>query len=406
MNDNYNVLNDEYIKKVLGPQAPYDFSNKIQCIWNEVDYMTLKCMKIFDIENLDSTVDKRNFLLWWMTSGVVCITDKPDGVLRVFFGGLGGEKDENYRSKTFLVNNPYLGKGGFSAELKIIWEEGQEGDCVVFRSDSLYKGLLPLHFKYATMKVENELSLKVADILARMPTLLKGDTEEAVHNADRLFENIEDGKLGTILDESILTGLKELQITNQTANLFHGLIEFEQFIDSKWLGSIGLNSNYNMKREAISDAEKAMNEDELLPLIDNMKEELERGCKLVNWKWDRNWIPKFDSSWEDNEKEIELEQKIMEAEADGESDTSDNGLDISTEDGDREPDGGEETDTDERDEEEREQEGDVESGETNDDNNSSSEGDNINIEVNINVNSDDNKEQEKEEVENEEAENS
>lgn len=309
---NYNCLSDNYIRKFFS-KGYYNFKDKDRCLWNEIDYMTLRCLKIFGYDNLPDSIDKRNLELWLQSSGVVCITDKPDGKLRVYFGSLGGELDANYRPKTFIVTNPW---NNFNKELSVVWDEDTiDNDCVVIRNDSLYKGLLPLHFKFATETVENDISLLVVDILSRMPTIFKSDDERSAKSADMFLEEILEGDFHIVRDTAFLEGLQDVQLNNQMHMIFHQLVEYRQYIKSEWQENIGINAMYNLKREAISDSEKSMSEDSLLPLIDNMREERIRGFDLVNKKWNQNIIVHFDSSWEDNQIEIELEQKIMEAEA-------------------------------------------------------------------------------------------
>ena len=363
----------------------YDFNDKAKCTRHEIDYMLIRCLEMFRYKNLPDSIPYRTLELFLQTGGVVGWTDKPDGVLRVFFGGLGGEPDEYYRPTIFTLANPAL---KYSAELKIIWDEGQDGDLVVMLNDGLRKGLMPLHRKFASQIVENELSLKVSCINSRMPFLLSADDERTYRSALDYLNDIEKGKIGVVNDSAFLEGLKEHQLGNQTHMVFNQLVEHNQYIRSTWYAQLGLNSMFNMKKEAISDAEKQMSEDELLPLIDNMLEERRRALKIINEKFGTNIEVEFNSSWEDNIEEIELNHEVLEAEADGESDTSDSGLDISTEDRDGEPDGQEEN-NENGEGESTPEEGSDEGGEQTPDDDVNSEGDNINIEVNIDVNSDD-----------------
>ena len=362
----------------------YKFEDKTACTRNEIDYMLIRCLEMFRYKNLPSSIPYRTLELFLQTGGVVGWTDKPDGVLRVFFGGLGGEPDEYYRPTIFTLANPAL---KYSAELKIIWDEGQDGDLVVMLNDGLRKGLLPLHRKFASQIVENELSLKVSCINSRMPFLLSADDERTYKSALDYIHNIENGKIGIVNDSAFLEGLKEHQLGNQTHMVFNQLVEHNQYIRSTWYAQLGLNSMFNMKKEAISDAEKQMSEDELLPLIDNMLEERKRALEIINEKFGTNIEVEFNSSWKDNIEEVELNHKVLEAEA-NESDASTDGSDISSEDGDRESDGSEETieggvgNSDKL-------EGSSEDDETTPDDDGTDEGDNINIEVNIDVNSED-----------------
>lgn len=381
----------------------YKFEDKKACTRNEIDYMLIRCLEMFKYKNLPNSIPYRTLELFLQTGGVVGWTDKPDGVLRIFFGGLGGEPDEYYRPTIFTLANPAL---KYSAELKIIWDEGQDGDLVVMLNDGLRKGLLPLHRKFASQIVENELSLKVSCINSRMPFLLSADDERTRNSAVEYLQNIADGKLGVVNNSAFLEGIKEHQLGNQTHMVFNQLVEHNQYIRSTWYAQLGLNSMFNMKKEAISDAEKQMSEDELLPLIDNMLEERRRALKIINEKFGTNIEVEFNSSWEDNMEEIELNHAVLEAEANGTDDSSDGSVDLSKE-SDSEPDGSEEDISTDSEGESTEQSGDAEGIEEDSVDSGADEGDNINVEINVDINSEDeNTNDEQEEVEYEQTENS
>ena len=73
-----------------------------------------------------------------------------------------------------------------------------------------------------------------------------------------------------------------------------------------------------MKKEAISDSEQAMNEDVLKPLIDTMLECRQKACEDINAMFDLNISVSLDSSWKDNQDELELEHDVLESEANNE----------------------------------------------------------------------------------------
>lgn len=360
----------------------YDLGDKQNSVSDEIDYMLIRTLKMFKWRNLPNSIPKRTLELFLQTGGVVCFTDKPDGVLRVFFGGLGGEPDEYYRSTVFTVANPSL---KFSKELSIVWDENTiDNDCVIMLNDALYKGLLPLHRKYSTMIIENQLSLKVADINARIPWILASDDERTRKSAEEFLRNILDGKLGVIENASFLEGLKEFQLSNQNHMLFSGLIEYQQYILSAWYENIGINEIMNgMKKEYVSNSEEKMSEDSLLPLVDQMLEERKRACELINKKYGTNIDVEFDSSWEDNIQEIELNHEILEEQANEKNDDNNTGT--------------EETEPNEEREEIPQDEDtdntvgndDINEEVTDDESETTSETSVTNIEVNIEVNNDD-----------------
>ena len=74
-----------------------------------------------------------------------------------------------------------------------------------------------------------------------------------------------------------------------------------------------------MKRESINSSESQMNNDALLPLIDDMMKCRTNAIEKINSMFGTNISISYDSAWEDNEIELEKAQneKIMEG---GESD--------------------------------------------------------------------------------------
>lgn len=359
----------------------YDFTDKQQCVRNEVDYMLIRTMKMFRWKNLPDSINKRTLELWLQTCGAVFWTDKPDGILRVFFGGFGGEPDVYYRPTIFTLANPAL---NYSAELAIIWDKNQDGDGVIMCNDSLRKGLLPMHRKFSSQIVENEISLKVSCINSRMPFLLSADDERTRKSAEQYLINIEKGKIGVVDNAAFLEGIKEHQLGNQTHMVFNQLVEHNQYIRSTWYAQLGLNSMFNMKKEAISDAEKQMSEDELLPLIDEMLEERKYACELINEKFGTDISVEFDSSWEDNIQEIELNHEVLEAEANVEDNDDDGVINTET---DSTPEGNMESADDDEETSEDESSEDEEVSEIDDESTGDDGRANIDIDVEINVDS-------------------
>jgi hypothetical protein len=78
---------------------------------------------------------------------------------------------------------------------------------------------------------------------------------------------------------------------------------------------IGLNANFNMKRESIGEGESSLNEDSLLPLADEMLRCRKEDMDKINKMFNTNITVEFDSAWLNNRKEIELSLKQLEVEA-------------------------------------------------------------------------------------------
>ena len=286
----------------------YDFSNKLETTMDYIDYMTERCMSIFKWNNLPDTIPQDVLELYLQGNGN-CFFTKVNDKYYVFTGGLGGEPDYNYRPTLYTVANPAL---NYNESLKI----GIDG--VLIKNDTLLKGLLPLHKRYATILANNEISLRIADINLRITSLISSTDDNTTKSAEKYLKDIEDGKLGIIADDGFVDSIKAQPLA-VNERILTALIEYQQYVKSSWFNELGLNSNFNgMKKEAISDSEQAMNEDVLKPLIDTMLECRQKACEEINAMFDLNISVELNSSWKDNQQELELEHEVLEAEADNE----------------------------------------------------------------------------------------
>ena len=129
-----------------------------------------------------------------------------------------------------------------------------------------------------------------------------------------LFE----GKLDVIGETPFLIGNQDrpLSINQMTRanDTITQLIEFHQYIKASLYNDLGLQSNYNMKRESINSNESQLNEDQLHPLIDDMLTERKEAIEKVNNMFGTSISVEFNSAWEVNEKQEEAEIEQMEAE--------------------------------------------------------------------------------------------
>ena len=251
------------------------FWNNDKCLLTEkrlrvrdlVNYMLNRTQQVFVWEGLPKTIPERNLELLLQTCGNICITDVenvPDGRgvpgLYAFFGGLGNLPNAYYEPTEFIVANPYL---EFNKTLKI----GE--DCVWCRNDALGVGLIPMFIKYATMLNENEISMNICAINYRIDNLISADNDRTYESAVQYLKDVLSGKLGVISSTEFFEGIKT-DTNRGTGKSIKDLIEYEQYIKASWYNEIGLNSNYNMKRERIVSTEAQMQDDALIPLVENM----------------------------------------------------------------------------------------------------------------------------------------
>ena len=280
----------------------YDFRKKEMVVFDKIQYMLIKTLSMFKYKNLPDTISHRTMELYYQLNGFAGFYDYKDN-LYCLQGGLGGEPDPNYMPTIFTFSNPAL---GISKQLKI------NEECIIIPNDDMYFGLYPLMCKYATAETENELSLFIADILSRIPAMISAGDDTALESAKKFLQDIEVGKLGAIADSEFLEGIKAQPVNQSNNRNITQLIEYEQYLRAGFYNEIGLNANYNMKRESLNSNESQLNDDMLYPMIDNMLKNRKEGLERVNKMFGTDISVELDSSWKDNYEEKELTLENME----------------------------------------------------------------------------------------------
>lgn len=276
----------------------YDFTDKRKNIRHHIIYMLDRVMSMFEYNGLPDTMPKKMLELYMMVNGHALVLKHEDN-LYVCFGGFSGEPDAYYMPKQYIVANPYL-------QLFKVFDIGT--DCVLVKNDTMMYGLMPMFSKFASALVENELTMNMVDINSRISALIDAPDDATKASAEKYLQDIEDGKSGIIASTAFFDGIRAQPYGEHNYQRLTDLIEYEQYMKASWFNELGLNANYNMKREAITSNESQLNDDMLLPFVDDMfncrKEQLEQ----INDMFDTNITIKWSSSWEDNMQELELAQ--------------------------------------------------------------------------------------------------
>lgn len=282
---------------------PRDKTANIRSI---IGYMLSRTQSMFHYEGLPDTIPQRNLELYLQINGNTCIAEH-NGEMYAFVGGLGGEPDPYYMPTIYTVSNPAL---HFSKNYHI----GE--NCVVIPNDSMYMGLLPLFSRYASGIVESELTLYIALINTRLVDLISAGTDRTKVAVDKVIADVEAGKLSAVLDKGLDGVIKAFPYADQNGKTLTDLLEVIQYQKASWYNEIGLNANFNMKRESLNSGETGLNDDVLLPLVDDMLSCRKRGLEKVNELFGLNITISLASSWEDNKQEVQAELEKLEAEGD------------------------------------------------------------------------------------------
>lgn len=289
----------------------YITKDKKELIYSAIGYMMDRCIEMFEWKGLPNDLPQEQLERFIQQYGFISVQKDDKGEVCASWSSLGGDLDRWYIPKKSIVANPYIP----------LTKEFDIGvDCVIIKNDLMMVGTMPLHRKYAELLAETEISLRFASINSRHHALLQADNDQAKEDASEYLKNIEMGhSIGVIGTKAFMEGTfqgveaKDLTSSKGT-NTIKDLMELEQYIKAQWFIELGLNANYNMKREAINSEESGMNDDILLPLIDQMLKERKEGCKRVNSMFGTSWSVDLSSSWKSIHENYHAEQDGIKSE--------------------------------------------------------------------------------------------
>ena len=280
-------------------------------------YYLARLQSMFKYENLPETIPAYWLEHYLLTNGN-CLIIKHNEKLYAVTGGQGSIPNAYYIPSRYIVANPYLNNGlvpekdsvesSFSKTFVI------DGDSVLIRNDTYSQGVLPMLRRYLSNMVENDITMNIADVLARASIAISAGDDNTKASAELWLKRLRDGNLGILGDNSFLESLNMHEF-KEVASTLIPLIEYHQYLKASLYNELGLNSNYNMKRESINSNESQLNDDMLHPLIDDMLRHRQEGIDKVNAMFGTDIKVSFNSAWEANEIEEAASIENLEAAA-------------------------------------------------------------------------------------------
>ena len=204
----------------------------------------------------------------------------------------------------YQISNTYL---NYSDVLTV-------GDSVaIVNNDSGAAGLIPIVAKYAVAICDTEISLDTVAILSRITMLISAPDDKTKAAADVFLKKISDGEFSVIGDNAFFSGVKLSTPSTQSATRINDIVSLLQYYKASMFNELGLQSNWNTKRENLNADEVGMNVDVLLPLADNMLKERQEGVSRVNDLFGTDISVDFGSAWETLQEQSDTETDIAES---------------------------------------------------------------------------------------------
>lgn len=261
--------------------------NKDMAVMSFIENTLAKTQAMFVYEGLPGTVPAEELERLLQTEGNAFFAE-VNGDLYALQGAAGGEPDPYNRPTIYTVANPAL-------KLNKSYKIGVDG--VFIKNDTNGNGLLPLIGKFAVLYTDGIISLNTASILTRITMLISASDDKTKQSADEFLKKILDGDFSVIGENAFFKGVNMQTAATCNAQYIMQLVELVQYYKANMLNELGLNANYNMKRERLNTGEVAMNVDVLLPYVDNMLHERQKALKKVNGMFGTEITVRLGSSW-------------------------------------------------------------------------------------------------------------
>lgn len=287
-------------------------------------YMLSRLQKMFRYEGLPDSIPRQYLENYLLVNGH-CVIGKDlqhpeDDNLYAFVGAAGGEPDIYYRPTRYMVANPALNT---SNQYYIsTTDPNHEPNAVLIRNDTMWQGLYPMMARYASLIAENLLTIRTADVMLRVLALITAPDDSSRLAADQFLKDITEGHLASIAENRFLDGIRMQNPPSNNGSYLTQFIELHQYLVGSFYNEVGLNANYNMKREALSESETGLNDDSLMPLCEDMLRCRQEDIARVNEMFGTSIQVYLDSSWLENEIERILSLRQQSAEASSQLDNT------------------------------------------------------------------------------------
>lgn len=321
---------------------------------NYVELLLNRVTPMIELDNVPADIDgdfvKRELLVHGR-AGVTNTT--ADGQKlnspQVWRGYCGGAVNKNYLGSHFIGCSPVLGSCDFeigtggavifnsTAEKFSLWGNSsivigtknlRSTDPILLKDGDALPNSILYQFIERTAEQLMNIDISMRSILrtVRAMIFIVAKNEQVKNAAEILLRKLYAGDTDIVFTSDILDSL-QIQFAPTAANaasILNELKEQYQFANAQFFHAIGVNSNYNLKRERLNSAEIDLNEQALNVNIKDIFASWQRGFAEVAALFPSFDIkPRLSDVWRQNTPD-EQPEKTDNANENGDGDTNDN----------------------------------------------------------------------------------
>ena len=264
-----------------------EVKNKDTALFTFMQRVLCMTTKMFEYTGTPETMPPVELEKILQTTGNVGIA-KVNGELYALQGSRCGECNAYYWGKDYVVANPWL---------KLNKTFIIDSDIIVINNTPFADSILPIIGKYGVLCVDATITLNMTSILSRILMLISASDDKTKQSAEAFLQKVLDGDFSVIGENAFFKGVNMQNPPSNSNQQIVQLIELLQYYKASMLNDLGLNANYNMKRERLNTQEVSMNIDSLMPFVDSMLKERVEGIKRVNEMFGTKITVTLGSSW-------------------------------------------------------------------------------------------------------------
>ena len=235
-----------------------------------------KCVRMFEWRGLPNTIPQKEIEQRLILDGYCGMVHDRKAGLIVASGGLSGVTPYCDEFKNFTYAAPECSGG--QVDLGV--------NAVLIENTSLRNPLLPMILRYSDLLAHAEISLKMALINNRVNNAYAVETNEIAESVNAYYNKIYNGKNGSILDDSLVSGVQNIANT-RTSGVVAECIEARNDILRAFFAEIGVRFAKDKKERVVVDEVSADNQ-MLLLNINDMKRQRKKSALEINKIFGKN----------------------------------------------------------------------------------------------------------------------
>ena len=238
--------------------------------------------RVILLDNIPEDIDYDFVMEQLIMCGHIASVPTKEG-FRLLEGALGGKRNEFFRPTEIIVDNPVLG------DIRV--KNDVEGKMIYLTPhDRLhtppmgYGGLSDLICSTAQLLADNTASINVAQINGRVLTIFSASNQQEATAAEIILKEMYAGQPYKVIHgQNILSKFEVNPVASTvTGTMLKELVELHQYILAQFWNAIGIDANFNMKRERLVSAEVEANSTSLKVPISTILSELNAGFDVCN----------------------------------------------------------------------------------------------------------------------------